>query len=219
MGPSQTAPALLQTSRQPGAVSRPYTGVQCPMADTASPDPSYIVRMGPLPRGSVVVLRGAGLSQASLDALITELARVSGHDQIVVVDLADPTASLDVVHDPETMATLLGMGLTPPELRLDQHHSTVPPPERAAWLLRNVRQRGDEYGDVANATPDELRDALVLAAAALNAAQAPDVAPPAPDPVAEAADAERPTVGQLMGALEASITDARRARRDETAAG
>lgn len=166
MGPSQTAPALPHTSRQPGAVSRPYTGVQCPMADTASPDP--------------------------------------------------------------------------PELRLDQHHSTVPPPERAAWLLRNVRQRGDEYGDVANATPDELRDALVLAAAALNAAQAPDVFPeatprafvpglamgdvvasveardpfdvaPGPDPVSEAADAERLTVGQLMDALDASMAAVRHA--------
>lgn len=48
--------------------------------------------------------------------------------------------------------------------------STVPPNERAAILLSNVRARGDEYGDVANSFGDLLRDALVLAAKELNEA-------------------------------------------------
>lgn len=46
--------------------------------------------------------------------------------------------------------------------------STVPPNERAAILLANVRARGDQYGDVANSFGDLLRDALVLAAKELN---------------------------------------------------
>lgn len=40
----------------------------------------------------------------------------------------------------------------------------VPPDQTAAALLTNVRDRGDDYGDLANATADDLRDALRLAA-------------------------------------------------------
>lgn len=49
--------------------------------------------------------------------------------------------------------------------------STLPPNERAAILLANIRKRGDEYGDVANSFGDLLRDALVLAARELNEAE------------------------------------------------
>jgi hypothetical protein len=45
----------------------------------------------------------------------------------------------------------------------------LPPNEVAPQLLANVRERGDNWGDLANATADELRDALQLAAGQLNA--------------------------------------------------
>lgn len=45
----------------------------------------------------------------------------------------------------------------------------LPPNEVAPQLLANVRERGDDFGDLANATGDELRDALRLAARQLNA--------------------------------------------------
>jgi hypothetical protein len=42
---------------------------------------------------------------------------------------------------------------------------TVPPNEVPPNLLAAVIERGDEFGDLANATADDLRDALALAAA------------------------------------------------------
>jgi hypothetical protein len=53
--------------------------------------------------------------------------------------------------------------------RLDSREDsrTLPPHEVGPLLLANVRARGDEYGDLANALPDDLREALRLAAAQL----------------------------------------------------
>lgn len=48
-------------------------------------------------------------------------------------------------------------------------HHGMPPSEVVAALLDNVRTRGDDYGDLANATADDLRDALRLAVEAIEA--------------------------------------------------
>lgn len=58
--------------------------------------------------------------------------------------------------------------------------AAIPPPERAAALLAAVRQRRDEYGDLANSDADLLRDALLLAADRLNDLEAAPVAQPGP---------------------------------------
>lgn len=60
----------------------------------------------------------------------------------------------------------------PSEFRLTRPppSAAVPPDQVAAVLLANVRARGDDYGDLANATADDLRDALRLAAEVLDLA-------------------------------------------------
>lgn len=58
--------------------------------------------------GSVVVLRGADLDPDAMEHLAAELRRAAGHSQFVVVDLP-AGAQLDVVHDPEAVANLLGL--------------------------------------------------------------------------------------------------------------
>lgn len=50
----------------------------------------------------------------------------------------------------------------------EDEYETVPPNERAVLLLANVRERMDDYGDLANADADALRDALRIAAETLN---------------------------------------------------
>ncbi len=52
---------------------------------------------------------------------------------------------------------------------------TLPPNEVAPLLLANVRERMDDWGDLANAQADDLREALRLAAAELNARDAAPV--------------------------------------------
>ncbi len=65
-----------------------------------------------------------------------------------------------------------GWTITPPNAHAMQR--TLPPSEAAPLLLANVRSRGDDWGDLANATADDLRDALLLAARQLNEQEHPN---------------------------------------------
>lgn len=60
---------------------------------------------------------------------------------------------------------------TVPRAALPSGGPRLPPNEVAPQLLANVRERGDNWGDLANATADELRDALQLAARQLNSSE------------------------------------------------
>lgn len=92
------------------------------------------------------------------DAWATVLAVVTTESkrEAYVVRFDDGATDLWVVDDPSDPYLLA------PAPRL-------PPNEVAPQLLANVRERGDNWGDLANATGDELRDALRLAARQLNA--------------------------------------------------
>ncbi len=61
-----------------------------------------------LEEGSIVVLRGQGIDESAQEVLADALAVACGHRQFVIVQLR-PDTSLDVVHDPRTLAHLLGL--------------------------------------------------------------------------------------------------------------
>lgn len=90
-------------ARAPEASHHPVTcaGTACPCYQEGLGNQVHQV-----PPGSVVVLRGN--HDLPLEVVAGELARAAGHHQFVVVDLPAGT-SLDVVHDPQAVADLLGL--------------------------------------------------------------------------------------------------------------